>query len=129
MKKILLIAALGLSLSSCANLTNAWDTLTGARVSPTTVYVARNSADIVERSATNYLRLCHQYPTNVGCSKSAETQVVLAVRSLRVARTNLVAYMKDHPSALGAQGVYDAFTSSIDALKKILANYNTQVAS
>lgn len=123
MKKVLLVLALGLSLAGCANVENAWDTLTGARVSPQGVYVAENVFDGLERTATNYLVLCHQHPTNPTCSKPAEVEIAKAVRSGRVARNNLRAYMVAHPDAIGAQGVYDAFSAASDTLKQSLQLY------
>jgi opacity protein-like surface antigen len=126
MRKVLLAAALALSLAGCANLQNAWDTVTGARVSPQGVYVAMNVFDGFERTATNYFVLCHQHPQNVTCSKTAEVQIAAAVRSGRVARNNLRAYMVAHPDAIGAQGVYDAFTAATDTLKAALQNYGVQ---
>lgn len=123
MRKLLIIGAVALSLGGCANVQNAWDTLTGARVSPQTVYVAENVFDGFERTATNYLRLCHQHPDNATCSKTAEVDIVKAVRSGVKARNNLRAFMVAHPDALGAQGVYDAFKSASDTLKTALQTY------
>jgi hypothetical protein len=79
--------------------------------------------DGFERTATNYLKLCHQNPANPVCSKTAEVQIVQAVRGGIVARNNLRAYMVAHPDAIGAQGVYDAFTAASDTLKTVLAQY------
>ncbi len=126
MKKLLLVGALALSLAGCAQVTAAWDTLTGARVSPQAVYVSMNVFDGFERTATNYLRLCHRSPANPVCSKPAEVQIAAAVRSGRVARNNLKAFMTTHPDALGAQGVYDAFTTATDTLKSALQTYGVQ---
>lgn len=123
MKKLLAVALLAASLGGCAQVTNAWNTLTGSRVSPQAVYVAENVFDGFERSATNYLRLCHANPTNPVCSKTAEVEIVKAVRSGIVARKNLRAYMVAHPDAIGAQGVYDAFTAASDTLKAALQTY------
>src|SRR5690348_11776583 len=58
MKKLLLIIAVSLSLSGCANFQNAWGIVTGATVSPTAVYIARNSFDALEATATNYISYC-----------------------------------------------------------------------
>ena len=123
MRKIIVVAALALSLGGCANLQNAWNTLTGARVSPQAVYVAENVFDGLERTATNYLVLCHGNPSNVVCSKSAEVAIANGVRSGRVARKNLSAFMVAHPDALGAQGLFDAFSATSDTLKSALQTY------
>lgn len=123
MRKALLGIALALALSACASVDTAWNVVTGARVSPQVVYVTINVFDGLKRSATNYLRLCHQSPASPVCSKVAEVDIVRAVRAGTVARNNLRAYMKAHPDALGASGVYDAFTSASDTLKQSLAIY------
>lgn len=126
MRKVLITGAVALSLGGCAQLQNAWDTVTGARVSPQVVYVSINVFDGFERTATNYLRLCHSAPSNPVCSKTAEVQIVNAVRSGRTARNNLRAFMAAHPDALGAAGVYDAFTAASDTLKSALQTYGVQ---
>lgn len=123
MRKVLLILALGVGLAGCAQLNNAWNTLTGARVSPQAVYVAENVFDGYERTATNYFRLCHKAPSNPICSKAAEVEIAKSVRAGRVARNNLRAFMVAHPDALGAQGVYDTFTAASDTLKSALQTY------
>lgn len=123
MRKLVIVGAVALSLGGCANVQNAWDTLTGARVSPQAVYVAENVFDGLKRTATNYLVLCHGSPTNVVCSKTAEVQIAHAVRAGTVARKNLNAFMVAHPDAIGAQGLLDAFTSASDTLKSALQTY------
>lgn len=123
MRNIAPILALGIGLASCAQLTAAVDTLTGARVSPQAVYVAENVFDGYERTATNYFRLCHKAPANPICSKTAEVQIADSVRAGRVARNNLRAFMKAHPDALGASGLYDALTAASDTLKSALQTY------
>lgn len=127
MRKLLIAATLALALGGCANVQNAWDTLTGSRVSPQAVYVSMNVFDGFERTATNYLRLCHGSPSNPVCSKNAEVQIANAVRAGRVARNNLKAFMVAHPDALGAQGVYDAFSAATDTLKTALQTYGVQL--
>lgn len=126
MKKIMLAAALVLALAGCAQLQNAWDTLTGARVSPQAVYVERNIAIGLERTAQHYLQACHKYPTLSACSKAIEAKVVFGVRSLRKASADLNAFMKNHPDALGAKGLYDALVASANELKDIYARYNVE---
>lgn len=126
MRKILLIAALAVGLAGCAQITTAWNALTGATVSPQAVYIAANAFDAVELTATNYLRLprCHTGGPVICRSPSATAQIVPAVRSGRVARNNLEQFMKDHPGQLGPQGLYDALTGATATLKGIFAQYN-----
>jgi len=115
-----------LSLGGCAsNFQNAWNTLTGAKLSPTAVYVAINTVDSAEIIATAYLRACHKSPSAyAACAKPVESQVVSAVRSVRSARNDLRAFMVAHPDALGASGLFDALTQAQKTLSSIENNYN-----
>lgn len=125
MKKIVLACALALSLGACANFQNAWDTLTGAKVSPNAVYVAANTADSAEIIATTYLSTCHKAPSAfAACSKAIEVKVVDGVRAVRTARNNLRAFLVAHPDALGASGLYDALVSAQQTLTTIINDYN-----
>lgn len=128
MRKILLVFALGFSLSACAQLTNAWDTLTGASVSPTAVYVAANSFDAVEITATNYLNYCKTHITTSLCNKQAIAALIPAVRSGRLARTNLEQFLQAHPDAIGAAGLYDALIAATTTLQGIETQYNIGAA-
>ena len=113
-----------LSLGACANLQNAWNTVTGATVSPQAVYLAENGYDALEVTAKNYLHICRTAPKTPGCSAEAISKVIPAVRAGRVARTNLDAFMKAHPDALGASGLYDALISATNTLQSIATTYN-----
>ena len=124
MKRILLVIALAASLGGCANLTNAWNTVTGASVSPTAVYVARNSFDALEATSTNYITYCKVHPATYGCSKVAISKLIPAVRSGRVARNNLIQFQKNNPGALGTSGLYDALVSATNTLQSIATQYN-----
>lgn len=120
MKKIFLACAIALTLGGCANFQNAWNTLTGAAVSPSAVYVAANAADTSEIIATAYLRVCHKAPSAyAACAKSVESQVVSAVRAVRTARNDLRSFLVSHPDALGASGLYDALTQAQQTLSSI----------
>lgn len=125
MRKLLVALALTLSLAGCANFQNAWGVVTGATVSPAAVYVARNSFDAVEVSATNYITYCKVHPKTVGCSKTAIAKLIPAVRSGRVARNNLTQFQKDHPGQLGPTGLYDALVSATNTVQAIQTQYNT----
>lgn len=125
MRKIALACAIALMVSGCANFQNAWDTLTGAKVSPNAVYVAANTADSGEVLATAYLRACHKAPSAyAACSKSIEVKVVDAVRAVRTARNNIRAFLVAHPDALGASGLYDALIAAQQTLSTIINDYN-----
>lgn len=130
MKKLFLIAVMAISLGGCAG-TRIGDFIqtiksaaTGS-VSPEAIYIARNAFDAAEVSATNYLKLaecpnkapfCHDH--------AASLQLIMAIRSGRVARNNATQFLKDHPNQLGTQGLYDALTTSTDTIKQILAKYS-----
>lgn len=124
MKKIILAALLALSLGACANLQNAYSTITGASVSPATVYVARNSFDALEVTSTNYIKYCTQHRGATGCSDTAIKQLIPAVRSGRVARNNLIQFQKDNPGALGPAGLYNALIAATNTLQSVQSQYN-----
>lgn len=125
MKRLILAMALALSLGGCASFQTAWDTVTGARVSPNAVYLASNAYDSVEIVATTYLRTCHKSPgTFAACAKSIEIQVVDAVRAGRKARADVRNFMVAHPDALGVAGLYDALQQATSTLQSIINTYN-----
>lgn len=126
MKRTIFILAFVLTLGACANLQNAYNTLNGTTVSPTAVYVAANAFDAVEVTATNYLKLKKCTGTNGPVCRSpvATKQIIPAVRSGRVARTNLENFMAQNPGALGPAGLYNALTSATATLQAIVAQYN-----
>jgi hypothetical protein len=124
MKKIFAVVALALSLGSCASLQSGINYVTGATISPRAVYLAENSYDAIEVTATGYLRICHARMTTPGCSSTAIAQLIPAVRSGRVARSNINAFMKAHPDALGVTGLYDALVTATNTLQSVATTYN-----
>jgi hypothetical protein len=123
MKKIILAFALALSLGACSTL-QSLSSLTTVQVSPQAVYLAENSFDAIEVTATGYLRICHAKMSTPGCSSTAIAQIIPAVRSGRVARSNINAFMKAHPDALGAAGLYDALVTATNTLQSVSTTYN-----
>lgn len=115
-----------LSLAGCAGtpIGDFFQRVTTAQVSPRAVYLAENSFDAVQVTATGYLRICHANMKTPGCSSTAIAQLIPAVRSGRIARTNLHAFMKTHPDAIGATGLYDALISATDTLQRVSTQYN-----
>lgn len=124
MRKILIPLALALGLGACTNLQNAFSTLTGASVSPEVVYIARNSFDTLEVTATNYIRYCTVKRGAPGCNDTAIKSLIPAVRSGRVARNNLTQFLKDNPGALGPAGLYNALVTATNTLQSVEAQYN-----
>lgn len=125
MKKLIPALLLAFTLAGCASLTNTWNAVTGATVSPAAVIVAANAFDALEVTATNYLKLKKCDGSNPVCRSPAATKVIVpAVRSGRVARNNLEQFLKDNPGQLGPSGLYNALTASINTLQGVIAAYN-----
>lgn len=127
MKRIILALSLAFALAGCASLSNTWNAVTGATVSPAAVIVAANAFDALEVTATNYLKLVKCNGSNGPvCRDPAATKVIVpAVRSGRVARNNLEQFLKDNPGQLGPSGLYNALTASINTLQGVVAQYQT----
>ena len=124
--RILFAGAALFAMAGCTSLQNVYDTLNGTSVSPTAVYVAANAFDAVEATATNYLRLkkCTTTSGPVCRNPTATAQIIPAVRSGRVARTNLENFMVQNPGALGPVGLYNALTTATSTLQAIVNQYN-----
>lgn len=129
MKKLVLLLAL--SLGGCATLQTDWNVLTGASVSPTAVIVAGNSFDVLEATATNYLRLprCKAGGPVVCSNPQAVVEIKTAVRAGRVARNNLEAFMISNPGQLGPTGLYSALVAASKTLQQVFFLYNIGSAS
>lgn len=125
MRKFILGVVVAISFAGCSSLQNAYDVVTGVSVSPVAVYVAANSFDAAEATATNYLRLkrCSTVSGPVCRSPVATTKIIPAVRSGRIARDRLTQFQKDNPSKLGPTGLYNALTSATAALQSIYQQY------
>jgi len=129
MKKIIGILILTLALGGCQGtkfgtfIATIESAATGT-VSPEAIYVAANTFDAVEVTATNYLTL-KKCPTGAPfCRDPVATKALIpAIRSGRVARNNALQFLKDHPGQLGTQGLYDALTSATDTIKSIMNQY------
>lgn len=123
MKKIILILAL--ALGGCANLSNAYNVVTGATVTSQQVYLARNAFDTVEVTGTNYIVFCKTKPATPGCSKSAITQLIPAIRSGRVARSNLTQFQKDNPTSDAPAKFYNTLVAATNTIQQIQFIYRT----
>lgn len=118
-----------LALGSCSNLKTAYDVATSASVSPKLVVIAGNAFDAIEPVATGYIHYCSPNPSPAGCNDTIiQKQLIPAIRSGRVARTNLEQFLTDHPGALGPKGLYDTLTASSATIQQILATYNVGAA-
>ena len=120
-------AVLALSLGGCATpfgqkIEGVFSALSGATVDPQAVIIESNIADGLQRTATNYLQLTKCNGSNGPiCRDPAVTKKLIpAVRSLRVARNNLQAFLVQHPGQLGPQGLYDALSAAVSTLQSII---------
>lgn len=128
MKNAIRVAILAIMLAAapsagCAPLQKAYDLVTEAKVSPTAVYIAANSFNALEATATNYLTLPRCPKANICRSPAATKKIIPAVRSGRDARNQLEAFYAAHPGELGPKGAYDALIASTNLLKSIYAKY------
>ncbi len=131
MKKILISLALVLSLGACTTFSNLESLLSNTNVSPTMVIVAGNTFNGLEITAAHYLKLTKCTATNGPICRSpvATAKIIPAIRSGRAARNALEAFLTGHPTALGAQGAYDALKAANDLLQSIFTQYKVGVAS
>lgn len=130
-KSAVAVLVLGIALSGCAAFQKFQAdlaSLTGATINPAAVAVAVNLFDSAEATATNYLTLVKCTGANgpICRSPTITAQIIPAIRSGRIARTNLENFLQGHPSALGVSGDYAAITTAINTLQSILANYPTK---
>lgn len=130
MRKLFAVAAIALavSLGGCGTvgtLQKAWDVATSTKVSPAAMVIARESFNVVEVTATRYLRQkkCSATSGPVCRNPEASRKIIPIVRDGIMARRYMVQFMKDHPGELGPGGVYDAVNLATDGLKKIFADY------
>lgn len=91
MKKLLLIGLL--MLGGCAQLTTAYDTLTGVNVTPKQVYIVANAFNAVQGTATQYLNLPLCTGANGPFCRTADASVKVKaiILSSRPIRDNLEA--------------------------------------
>jgi hypothetical protein len=107
----------------------AYDTIASSTVSPAAVQVARSTFNSLEILATKYQRLprCTGANGPVCRDPALRTRIDAAIVAGRGARAGLVSFMKSHPDALGAQGLYDALNASIDEIKTLTAAFRAAV--
>lgn len=130
MRMLFAIAALTLALAGCSTLQKDYAIITGATVSTAAVSVAGNSFDALEATATNYLRLARCSGSNgpICRSPAATAALIPAIRSARLARNNLEAFLVANPGQLGPSGLYNALTAALNTLEAIFSQYNVKVS-
>ncbi|MGO7089507.1 hypothetical protein AB9E14_23815 [Rhizobium leguminosarum] len=115
-------AALCLALGSCANVKTAYDAVTTSTVPAKSVYVAVNAFNVVETAATGYITYCTPNPTPVGCNDDViQNQIVPTMDKGITAKKTLVAFLKEHPGALGDKGLYSGLVTATSTLQTLLA--------
>ncbi len=122
MKKIIIGLFLAFGISGCA-LFNATSDL---QVSPQAVYIAANSFNVAEITATNYLRLPKCKSTsNVFCrSPVATARIIPAIRSGRMARDELEIFIQNNPGKFGPSGTYNILIAANNTLQYVFQQYN-----
>lgn len=118
----IVVIALALALSGCAGLQAVQNT----EVPEAYIYVAANTFNALEITATNYLRLpkCKAGTTPICRSPAATAQIIPAVRSGRAARDELENFTKANPGKLGPSGTYNALVATNNILQSIFTQYN-----
>lgn len=123
MKKLLILAALGLSLAGCAQLQTAINEVKGvytyattATVTPGQAGIVANAYDAIKGTANNYGNYCvaRKFPQPI-CSAANRRAVIRAVKSGDAARAQIEA-----PIAAGqpvAATVYNTLVSAFNALR------------
>lgn len=122
------VAALALAGTGCTELTNLYDAVTGATVTPATVQIEVNAFDAIEATATNYLKLpaCGAGAPSICRSAAAVNVIVPAIRSGRAARNTLEQSLVVGSTAPIPVASYQALVSDVALLKQVLAEYGVQ---
>jgi len=131
MRKLLLTAVALLCLGGCAQLQTDWAIVTGATVSPNSIYVAANAFDVVEATATQYLKLpaCGSSGASALCrSPVAVATLVPAIRSGRQVRNQLeAAVFAPSAAAPTPANALALLQSSTSTIRSVLAEYSITV--
>jgi hypothetical protein len=113
-----------LMLAGCAQLKNAYVTVTSAKVPTKVVYVAVNAFDAAKVTAKNYIAYCTPNPAPKGCDDNViQNKLDPAIKSGTRARNTLEDFMKEHPGELGDKGIYDALTTATDTIRDVTASF------
>lgn len=120
----IIILALGgsLALGGCAELGNIVGAVTGSAVSPQAVYLAANSFDVIEATATNYDKLppCSSGTSYLCRTPSGVATVDIAIRSGISLRNQLEAYVTTNPGSLVPISNYNALLAVISTINSVV---------
>ncbi len=115
MKKLLVVLALGLSLTGCASLQNFQQVAT-TTVPASVVIPAANAFDILKAAATNYGRYCIQQKMAPSiCDASTRRIVVKAIRAGTGARNQMEVSVANNQPALAS--IYNVLVSAVQSLQ------------
>lgn len=126
MRKLFLTLAALVVLTGCGPVIKAYDIATKTTVSPEAVYIASNTFDALEITATKYLTLprCTVPVTITVCrNPNATAHIIPAVQSGRKARNEARKFLREHPGELGAAGLYDGLQTAIGVIQFIFTEY------
>lgn len=135
MRKVLIAAAIALSLGGCADfsaklqkiettVSNAVSVVASTKIDSDKVYIAINVFNAAERSVTAYLRLppCGSGPKlcrAVGAADALEKPFLAGIQ----ARNDLRAFMRANPGTLADAGAYNTLTAATEALQNVMNIY------
>lgn len=118
MNKLIIAVGLTLSLAGCAQLKNAYDVATSAKVPRKSVVVAIQSYNVASSAARGYIIYCTPNPAPAGCDdKLIRTKIKPAIDSGYDASKKLTAFMRSYPNELGPVGTYQVLVQSTDIIK------------
>lgn len=122
MKKLILALGIVLSLGACAELQKlrtVYQEVSSATVTPQQIYIAANTFDGVQATATQYLNYCRANLTTAICSADNRRIVIRGVRAGRAARNQLETYLTQGTAAPAA--IYNTLVAAITNLQQSAA--------
>lgn len=122
MKRIALALLLALSVTGCAQLQKlqtVYQEVSSATVTPQQVYIAANTFDGIQATATQYLTYCRANLTVALCSADNRRIVIRGVRAGRSARNQLETYLSQSTPAPSA--IYNTLVAAITNLQQSAA--------
>lgn len=128
MKKYLAIAALAISLGGCQffqNVETAFGVAVGAQVTPNQAYIAANAFNVVESTATTYLKLplCSATQSKLCRTQAGSVAIYKAMLVGRQARNNLIAAVTSAGGPVSVS-LYQALADQTSTLQQLVSSYN-----
>ena len=133
MKKLLIVAAIAISLAGCQGtrfgdfIATAGNAITAAEnaVTPQQIYIAANAFDAVKVSATNYLEL-RRCPINAPFCRDpyVTKKLIPLIRAGTIARNNAVSWAKANPNGFADVSLYEKLTNITSTIEAMMRQYN-----